>query len=169
MSIGLFIGSREPQKEDRFIPIASDSVFQEHWRPTCNLLKLRWVPRFQTSWMISAQDMPHVLEELACMRQHLLENPAQTDVAPHILARLNVLIRELEEIHQSAQADAIIGTPWQAQRRAAAFHRAPCQSLGRPPSAPLPKNAPPSAPAATEQEEPARDLFSGIMRSEWGL
>jgi hypothetical protein len=125
MSIGLFIGYRDPRKEDRLIPIASDEVFHTYWKPICAELGLRWVPRFQKGWMLSIQDLPHILEELTRLRRYLACGETHAEISHHMLARISVVVRELNEVHNSVDADAFVGSPWQAQRRAAAFQRSP--------------------------------------------
>lgn len=109
MSIGLFISYRDPRKEDRWIPIANDDVFQRIWRPTCRRLGLGWVARFQSGWTLSPLDLPPILEELRKLRQHLPDSDLPAESLHHLLARISVLRRELTEIERTADARAFIG------------------------------------------------------------
>ncbi|HVO32375.1 MAG TPA: hypothetical protein VMU17_00575 [Elusimicrobiota bacterium] len=124
MSIGLFIGYRDPWKEDRLVPIASDAIFAKYWRPICSELNLRWVPRFQHGWMLSTQDMPHILEELSQLQRYLTCGETHAEISHHILARISVLRRELNEVLNNMDADAYVGSLCQSQRRVVPLYRA---------------------------------------------
>jgi len=127
MSIGLFISFRNPQKEDRLVPIASDYIFSKHWKPICEELHLRWVPRFQNGWMLSVQDMPHILMELSQLQRYLTCGETHVEISHHMLARISVLMRELNEVHKNMDANAFVGSPWRrtpaAPRTAVAARR----------------------------------------------
>lgn len=123
MSVGLFISYRSSQKEDRLVPIASDYIFSKHWKPICEELHLRWIPRLQHGWMLSVQDMPHILTELGQLQRYLACGETHVEISHHMLARISVLMRELNEVHKNMNADAFVGSPWQAQRRTTTFHR----------------------------------------------
>ncbi len=122
MSIGLFITYRNMHKEDRLVPIASDYIFTKHWKPICAELNLRWVPRFQHGWMLAPQDMPHILGELTQLRRYLTCGETHAEISHHMLARISVSMRELNEVNMYMDADAFVGSPFQTQRRNASFH-----------------------------------------------
>ncbi len=123
MSIGLFIGYRDPWKEDRLIPIASDGIFIKYWKPICAELNLRWVPRFQHGWMLSVQDMPHIIDELSQLQRYLTCGETHAEISHHLLARISVLRREINEVHNSLDSDAYVGSLCQSQRRMVPLYR----------------------------------------------
>jgi hypothetical protein len=144
MSVSLFIGYRDARREDRLVPIASEDIFQRHWQPISSELRLRWVPRFYSGWMLSNGDIPHILEELVRLQHHLTGGPAHAEISAHMLARISVLSRELNEVLRTLDADIFIGSPLEAQRRSAAFYRADYvreSTLRRRPARPAISNA----------------------------
>lgn len=109
MSVGLFVAYPEPQHEDRFVPVASDLVYSRHWRPVALLLKLRWIPRFQTGWMVTPDDVQPLLRELSQFRRHIVDLRYEPEVAPHLIARASRLSRELSEVLNTPGASAFLG------------------------------------------------------------
>jgi len=121
MSIGLLVSYHDTRREDRWIPIASEDSFGHHWKPICAELNLRWIPRFQSGWMLSPQDLPYILDELGRLHRYLSCGQTHAEIRPRLMARINALIRELTEIQKMKDADAYVGCPCQPQRRPISF------------------------------------------------
>jgi hypothetical protein len=121
MSIGLFIGYRDPRKEDRLVSIASDDCFIRYWTPVCQSLHLRWVPRFPEGWRLTTEDIPHIISELERFQRFLLAERMHEDVTYQQLARISVLNRELNEAYTNIYAIVFIGSPFRSERRTSIF------------------------------------------------
>lgn len=117
MSIGLLVCYRDREREDRLVSVASDAVFLDFWIPICSELGLRWLPRFSTGWLLSAQDAPHLLEELRRLERYLSCGETHAEISAHMLGRISSLVRELIEIQNNSHIDAYIGPTLQIQRR----------------------------------------------------
>jgi len=119
MAISLLIGYRNSRMEDRLVPIASDDTFLQHWLPLCFELKLRWVSRFGTGgWRLTRSDIPPILTELNRLKYHLTQQVERpTEIHTYMLARIGVLGHEFNEILNTTEAEAFVGSVWQAQHR----------------------------------------------------
>ena len=66
--------------------------------------------RFQNGWLLSALDAAPILQELAHLRRHLTNVMPDAEITHHILARINVLMREMNDIQHSTDVDAFVGS-----------------------------------------------------------
>src|SRR5690348_1269061 len=116
MSIGLFLGHRDPSKEDSYVRIASDEVFASQWKPACAALGLRWIPRFPTGSTLTPEDIPPILAELDLLKNHF-DGLAGSDVVLQIRIRIQELSQSLKDAHGQRDVEPFIGYASPSNRR----------------------------------------------------
>jgi hypothetical protein len=100
MSVGLLIRKRgQDRAQGRYVPVATEEVFVQHWVPACRSLGLSWVPLFETGVQVAGDDIEAVLAELRVFEQWLRQAPPPG--AKAISDRLQRLIQELSLVSQA--------------------------------------------------------------------
>ena len=111
MSVGLVIKCQDGETEARLVPIATERIFEEYWQPMCSALGLRWVPLFQSGLPLKSDDIPDVLDELLQLKAFLSNKPHPSipeDMANHVVSRIKMLMRELQQIQEDPKAEGWI-------------------------------------------------------------
>ncbi len=111
MSVSLVVENGKPDKEVRLIPVATEKVFEDYWRPACLTLGLKWIPLFQSGLPLTGEDVPYVLTELARLRCYLLDSTARDiprDVAEGIILRIDNVVTELKHLRENPAAHAYV-------------------------------------------------------------
>jgi hypothetical protein len=57
------------------IPVATSEIFYKFWLPACKYLGLQFISHFNDGSLniVSAEDVPKILEELICLHSYTLE------------------------------------------------------------------------------------------------
>ena len=87
-------------------------MFETYWVPICNLLGLDWVRQFQYGRGIKGPDIEQILNELEILKQFLSREPRPDlpgGITAHILERVNLISRSLEEVRHNLKVEAYIG------------------------------------------------------------
>jgi len=73
MSVSLLINQHNNTDETRIVPIATESIFSEFWRPAASQLNLQFVPLFQSGLPINKEDLFIIIEELRKLKLYFIE------------------------------------------------------------------------------------------------
>jgi hypothetical protein len=57
------------------IPVATSEIFYQFWLPACKYLGLQFISHFHDGYLnvVSAEDVPRIVEELICLHSYTLE------------------------------------------------------------------------------------------------
>ncbi len=88
------------------IPIATERVFVDYWRPLAHKLGLVWVPLFQSGLTVTEDDIAPIVQELTTLKQALAvdDHGVPQDISDQMGSRLHTLIMELEHLHGNPAA-----------------------------------------------------------------
>lgn len=106
MSVGLFV-EFQSDRRDLYVPIATEEVYSKYWIGTGERLGLRWIPLFDTGFVLEKEDVLEVLEELVYLRMAF---EARNDKMKHfLLYRLDFLVSKLSTLDWSDVEEVYIG------------------------------------------------------------
>ena len=109
MSISVIIDNPTLEKHEKVnIPVATERVFQEYWKPGCKALGLQWIQLFPLGVEISTDELEDILTELAQFREWAIHNLAP-DTLSHVLERIDRLVVELPVILSEPGTKVFIG------------------------------------------------------------
>lgn len=95
MSISAMVLEAKDEFEEKFfIPVATESFFQECWEPAIEELGLKWTKVFSVGIDLVKEDFPFVLEELSKIKEWAKENlPEEKRIK--IIERIELIETEL--------------------------------------------------------------------------
>lgn len=109
MSVSAMIIDPEDDFERSFmLPIATESFYEKYWLPAVEELGLAWIAQFRSGTDVEQEDMPHVLEEIARLKDWVRAKLGGEPGA-HMLSRLELLERELPGAYRRGGAIVYIG------------------------------------------------------------
>jgi hypothetical protein len=112
MSIRLTVESKNFQGGEITIPIAAQRVFTGNWLLVAEKLNLEWVPLFEGGISITEESAQIVIDELATMREFLLENSLielTHAMSKEIIERIEKMIPLLRVLQEDPNAQIWIG------------------------------------------------------------
>jgi hypothetical protein len=112
MSISLLLEYQDPQKHSRMVPIATEDLFETYWLPASKLLKLKWIPAFQSGFRVEREDIPSILDELEMLKQLMTGHPLPElaeGIVEHLATRIDRLIFELRNLQDELWVEIYIG------------------------------------------------------------
>lgn len=105
MSIALLITLKDDPEPKRIVPVATEVVFDEMWRPGYSALDLQWIPLFKSGVSVSVSKLPAVVEELAALRDWMRAQPAYE----HQVERISLVIAEVSRVLDAVDPEIFFG------------------------------------------------------------
>lgn len=87
------------------VPVATERVFDDRWRPGCEALGLEWVPLFKTGTPVGADELETVIAELERLRAWMGERPG----GDYERERVALVIAELAKLRGARDVEIFIG------------------------------------------------------------
>lgn len=109
MSICAFLQEPENEYEKNFnVPVATDSFFEECWKPAIEELNLEWVNVFSVGLDMVKEDLPFVMKELSLIKEWAKTN-LPNEKQEKIIERIELLETELPNAFRREGAVVFIG------------------------------------------------------------
>jgi hypothetical protein len=105
MSVAILIGFKAPDRQEHYIPVATQGVYSTEWVPLAEKLGLRWLPLFRTGIPVDVEDLPAVLEEIRRLRTALEGDPKKA----WLQERIDSILEALDEVDPGDIARIFIG------------------------------------------------------------
>lgn len=105
MSVAILIEFKDPNRDELYIPLATEGAYSSEWVPLAKQLGLSWLPLFQTGTSVSVEDLPTVMGELRRLHNVLSENRSK----PSIVERLEFVLDRLQAVDNQQVAGIFIG------------------------------------------------------------
>jgi len=105
MSIALMTKSKTNPEVRELVPVAPQKTFTSRWLPACVILKLEWVPLFETGITVDPSNMDAVLGELGLLRQWMASRADDN----YEVERISRLIDELRKARTQPDLDIFVG------------------------------------------------------------
>lgn len=110
MSVGVLIRFKSEEKEPVYIPVATEQRYAEHWVAAARTREMEWVPQFQAGAPVPLEDLPAVLEELACLRDHFRHNPyTEPGLSETFISRIEYILETLSSLELDEIEEIFIG------------------------------------------------------------
>ncbi|MGZ3460286.1 MAG: hypothetical protein ACXU86_17490 [Archangium sp.] len=105
MSVAILIKLKAPDRDDLYIPVATQGVYSTEWVPMARKLGLRWLPLFRTGTTVDVEDLPAVMDEIWQLRTAMAGDPK---MAAH-MERVDFILESLHEVDSDEIASIFIG------------------------------------------------------------
>jgi hypothetical protein len=105
VSIALLLTSKSNPDQRELVPVAAQAIFAAKWLPACSVLKLEWVPLFETGIAVEPANVEAVVQELERLRAWMTQ---QTGYA-HESQSLTRLIDGIEAARTNPDLEIFIG------------------------------------------------------------
>ena len=100
MKVGMIVRGRSQKRDycDYYFPICSRYVLDKFWRPACSRLNLRRLRNFEKGVEVRKSRIPRLVEELARLKEYMLEHLTDPRFREALLFRVEALIGELRKL-----------------------------------------------------------------------
>jgi hypothetical protein len=109
MSISIVINNPVTEDESKFyIPVSTETFFDECWRPGCEALNLKWIPAFSYGVDIEKENLSEVKSELTKLRDWASKYLSD-EKKIHLVKRLDLLSERISQLFTRDDVSIFIG------------------------------------------------------------
>lgn len=110
MSIGIMINQPRNEQEKLFyIPLATESIFDNYWEKAANQLNLVWVPVFSSGIIIEYEDLPFIINELNLIINWVKDHVTHLETQKALSNRIEYILENLSVIFKQKNIQLYIG------------------------------------------------------------
>jgi len=109
MSVSVMILNPQNDFEKHFfLPVATESFFNQYWLPGIEYLELKWIILFSTGVDVEEEDLPNIFAELILLKEWADQN-LEEEQRNRLFERVDGLMEKLPKAFQRKDAVVFIG------------------------------------------------------------
>lgn len=109
MSVGAVVTYRKAEPKTHYLPLATEDEFRCAWLPVAEAQGLQWIALFASGALVSGNDVPEVLRELAQMQEAIASVALGPEIRAQMQARLDALRGLLDGLDLNDVEEIFIG------------------------------------------------------------